>query len=562
MDGNIQQPAVITGDPNVMAANPYGQQSVLVQPEPVKSEGMSGWGWVIGIIVVIIIIIVIVCIVAACWNNNKDDDDCKTKKACPRKKHCQKSVPDLDGNISDPVAANQPVALLELTGDGWVELDRSIANILEVYNAERPIGSRVLIRDTQSSIERTKTLWQEAVNAGHRKFIGGSRSDVLAALEPLIVSRPDTAFVSLGSTAPSLAKRNNIYRLSMNDTSLIPAVPQYLKNRYDYIHILEQEDSIWARELTALLVESLRAEGVRVGVTKVGGPIAVPLPANPVNTPSSYDSCSTRASARESTNAPSDGVVRTTDQLNAELSCSVPDGSNMAFIDIVESNLVQQLFTLIDDAPWAQTKHYGLAPMIYFPFEGKAKSAAEKTELEVLAYNPIGTLESEAVLQRTGRDLVNPLAISGYDAAVAFERAAVQELENYFRLNRGITGLLSVNASGDRESGGHLLWAYNRGDWKPERWFSRLIPHGDFLGFFDNPEATTSDPSRESTRDDYYDQDCNDSGRNNYRDDYRDDYYDSPRGDYHASPRGDYHASPRGEYYNDQYREYGSASPY
>jgi hypothetical protein len=524
----------------VTQTDPSITQTVNVDPglETVQAQsgGWMKWGIAGGVILFIVIILIIICII---WWVNSSSDSCDKPISCQRKNRGAR-ITDIDGNVIDKAAANQAVALLELTGNGWIELDRSIAAILEVYNSERPSNQQVIIMDTQSDTELTKTLWMKAVQDGHRKFIGGSQSGTLTQLQSLINSRPDTAFISVGSTAPSLAQRDNIYRMIRDDTNLLPAIPEFLSKRFDYIQILEQVDSLWARELTQLMSDALQASGVRVGITKIGGLL----------TTSSNDE-----------NNRSDDVVRNSDHLNDNLSRVLPTDSNIAFLSIIDSNIAQYVYSMIDDAPWAHYQHFAFDTLVLFPFEGRAASAARKTKLQVISYNPEGTLESEAVLRQVSQDNIHPLAPSAYDAAVALERIGLnikdsQNLENYFMENRGITGLLTVNEKGDRITNPYLLWNYDDGNWTPSLIFGREIPYGDFVGSFGAP-VPNNGPS-----------DCRDTGRysnENCDEPYSDEHYDesySPRySDKPYSPR--YSDKPYSPRYSDKpYSPRYSDKPY
>lgn len=517
MEPNLSQP--VTSQATLyQTLEPTANPTIISEaPADVTTDSSSGswmkWG-ILGFIILIIIIVIIVVIWWCCSSNN--DTSCDKPKTCPRRP--RGTVPDIDRN-----AANRTVALLELTGNGWVELDRSIASLLEVYNSERPANQHVIILDTQSDIEQTKTLWMKSVQDGHRKFIGASRSSVLAELQPLINSRPDTVFISVGSTAPSLAQRDNIFRLTKDDNFLLPQAPHFLSKRYDYVHILEQEGSIWSRELTQLMSDSLRANGTRVGVTRIVGPVTTPGPTQMNGT-----GMGTRSTTRSTlANTVSDDLVANGEQLNDHLAKCVPSESNIAFLSIIEANMGQYVYSLIDDAPWAHFQHYGFDTLALYPFQGKAASAARKTKLQVVCYHPEGTLESEAVLRQSGMNVIQPLAPSAYDAAVALERIGLNTdtLEEYFLENRGITGLLTVNEKNDRITNPYILWDYDNGQWSPVRIFGHAIPYGDYFGFFgaDLPtdESGPVDPEDDSYDGDYYYSRCEE------RDDDCDDHWSS-----------------------------------
>ena len=498
------QPSVVvtpTNNPQFSANEPNSMASSMNYQQNKTTDSSTNSGW-IAMVVVVIIIIILVIVLAMVWSSNNNDDKSNKPTYCPRprrKKSNMNNQPDMDDQ-PDEETSKPAVALLGLTGGdaASTKLDRDIATILEVYNAERPPDSRVLIRDTQGDVARTAALWEEALNEGHLRFIGGNSSNELTALKPAINSRPDSLFLSVASTAPSLAQRDNIFRLIKDDTQMLPAIPQFLANRYKYIHILQETGSIWADELSTLMQQALRNEGIDVGVTMVSG---------------SQDISSNNLPIKKQSKP--NKVCRTAQELDDNLSEIIPNEGDIAFLDMISSETVQDIFEQIDDSIWSQYKHYGFDPIITAPLTGKAASAANKTNLQVLSYWPQGTLESEAILRRAGIDNINPLAISVYDAVVSLERAGTNplELENYYNSNRGVTGLLTVNPSNDRITNPYVLWDYNNGNWEPSVVFGKAIPYGDFLGRFGTLEELENDT-----------------------DDQEDNY--SPYGD--CSPYGDY----------------------
>jgi len=512
---------------------PYETPNVILQsdsPEVGEAPGW-GWGWVIAIVIIILIILIIVAIAA--WQNKSDDDECvKPARDYPRPR--PKPTPP------SPTPSSRTVALLDLTGNGTVNTDRDIAAVLEVYNSEREPDQQVIIKDTQSNIERTAALWEESIAEGNLKFIGGSSSNVLTALKPAINNRPDTVFVSVASTAPSLAAPDNIYRLIKDDTNMIPSIPEFIARKHNYVHILEQEGSIWAKELSQLMQESLRQQGVTVAVTKVYGPLL-----------------GLNMDADQNGNR-----LTTAEGLNDELSNCIPHDVDPAFLDIFEEDIAQYIFEQIDDASWASYKHYGFGSIAFFPFSGKAADAARRTELQVFSYYPQGTIESESIKLKTGRKNLNPVALSAYDAAVSLERVGndLTELPQYYNSNRGVTGLLTVNNNGDRITSSYMLWNYNDGDWSSDLLFGRAIPYGDYIGRFnviDNNNSPYCDTS-------YRDNSCSDYSDHSARYEDQSSRNYSPRSSLHCyfSPRSSLHwkYSPRSSShrnYSPRYDDYG-----
>lgn len=97
----------------------------------------------------------------------------------------------------------------------------------------------------------------QAINDGVQVFIGTMTSGLLNTLKPTINKYKDIAFLSTVSTAPSLNKQDNIFRLANNDATTIKYIQEFLsKFTYEHLFIYYDSDDLWSQELNNLLSSS------------------------------------------------------------------------------------------------------------------------------------------------------------------------------------------------------------------------------------------------------------------------------------------------------------------
>lgn len=105
--------------------------------------------------------------------------------------------------------------------------------------------------DPEISLERTKELHAENI----RIIIGPETSAELATIKPFVDSN-EMFILSPTSTAPSLAVKDNIYRLAPDDTNQGNAITALLKENEIQAVILITRDDTWGTDLSTSITNS------------------------------------------------------------------------------------------------------------------------------------------------------------------------------------------------------------------------------------------------------------------------------------------------------------------
>ena len=149
-------------------------------------------------------------------------------------------------------------ALLSLSGAS-AETSREVQAVLQeavdCFNKySKKLGSdltiKLLIEDTGGNPQTAALAAKKLINQGVHSLIGPLNSAELAAVAPLLNS-PDVLSISPLSTAPSLSKKDHIYRMVMDDTHQSHALSALLQqDQINNVIVLYRND-LYGQDLTA-----------------------------------------------------------------------------------------------------------------------------------------------------------------------------------------------------------------------------------------------------------------------------------------------------------------------
>lgn len=424
---------------------------VVYSSEPAKESGTSTW---VIVIVIIIIIIILLIIGGVIWNSN-----CK--------KNCTTTMPPEEEIIPQPnLNCMKVVALLDITGQCHNSIDQGAAIVLHEYNQNHNADMHVEIKDTKGDLDRTIALFEEAILRGHRKFIIGSSHHILQHIVCKINDRSDVVFISIGSNPASFNMSDKIFRLIKYDSSMIPNVPDYLSCHYKIIYIL-QEDDFASRELTKLMQHSLECNGTTVKVITVN--------------------CET--SARHL--YPQHKCEREDVAVVSILNCAMYQHiySQMYYCNYKYKNYAISNQLVTTKTSNLEGQHLeGQQNCTKYHLEGRACNLALETNLEVIAFSPFNTVESNLILSKINQ-AINPLSLTSWDAANALNNSYCRndKVREYLNKTAGVTGPLAVDAQGDRIYGPFVSFIYNSDkSWTPNIIFGNDLKYGNYSGQFGN----------------------------------------------------------------------------
>lgn len=337
------------------------------------------------------------------------------------------------------------VALLELSGDGWVQHDRAVARYLRLKHPD------VVIVDTNSQKNRTLELLMFYYSRGVRNFLGGSRSEILEFIRDSI-NQNDMIFASVGSTAIPLAKVDNIYRLVRPDSDLITLLPRFFKSiNIDHVYFLTQIGDEWTISTTKNLTPALRRAGISTGVSYVN-------------------------------------MNLSEEEISSQLNSEIPDNlsKNTIFMSFIAGNDNEKFYRAIDDSPKALSKdHYAGDATAFFEFSEDAKIQAEAVNLRAYSYIPDSTPESVRLTETVAKGLgyqPHPFSVISIDAVTSLKN----NQGNYNQtLNQtyGVTGSLASDENGDRSTG-QYIWFKLSNNWSPDIIMGKNLQYGEFTGEF------------------------------------------------------------------------------
>ena len=336
-------------------------------------------------------------------------------------------------------------ALLSLNGSS-AETGREVQAVLQeaadCFNQyAATLGSdlkiTLLIEDTGSNPQTAALAAKKLIDQGANSLIGPLNSAELAAVEPLLATR-DILTISPTSTAPSLSKKDHIYRLIMNDTYQVQALTALLQqDQIDNVVILYRND-LYGQDLTA----AFRAAY-----------------------PGKVQSLSYETDARDF-----DGLLK-----QAEPLVAAADKAHTAILAISYDEIAS-LLRIPDGSPLYGIRWYGTDSTALSGVLLQDKSAAQaaaRLRFTAIGYSAYGNYFdplAPVVNYRLAKKISHPLqesSLSAFDSlwilgcAYLENGSANQEVIEKYVQNaafRGLSGLIAMDDNGDRNIGYYRIY--------------------------------------------------------------------------------------------------------
>ncbi len=149
------------------------------------------------------------------------------------------------------------IALLELSGNGYLSNDKTVKATLEFYWKNYPKNFLPFpILDTQSILDKTIELLDIYYKSGYRYFFGFSRSTIVSGVLEWFNLHPEAVGFSTTSTAPILDIPKKIYRMTPNDNYSLDSVLSNLEVSTT-VYYIYTKDEVAMLNIKAILESNL-----------------------------------------------------------------------------------------------------------------------------------------------------------------------------------------------------------------------------------------------------------------------------------------------------------------
>lgn len=351
----------------------------------------------------------------------------------------------IEPRIQKQVGSVQIGVLLSLSGDS-AETSREVLAVLGEAVASfnqyaASVGSdlniKLLVEDTGHNSQTALFAVNKLLRQGVKTIVGPMDSAGAAVVAPLL-NNAGVLAISPASTAPSLSKKDHLYRLIMNDTHQAQALTALLKqDQIDHVLVLCRNDA-YGQGLTTAFREAFAGEVQSV----------------------SYEPGTKNFS----------GILKQAEQLAAR-----SDKDHMAILAVSYGEIISLLHipegSPLNGVRWYGTDGTALSGLLLQ--DRAAAQAAARLQFTALGYSAYGNYFDAlypVMNYRLDKKISHPLqefSLSAFDALWILGCAYLENgdadqaaIEDYVQKAafRGLSGLVSLDENGDRRLGYYRVY--------------------------------------------------------------------------------------------------------
>ncbi|MDT8903503.1 ABC transporter substrate-binding protein [Anaeroselena agilis] len=349
-------------------------------------------------------------------------------------------------------------AILPLRGDTALE-GKEVQAVLELaaasfnkYASDNGSGIKIelVVEDTASNPQTAKAVTRKLLDQGVKNFIGAVSSSELAAVEPLLRSR-DALAISPMSTAPSLSKKDHIYRLIMNDGYQAQALASLAKRDGIKNVVVLYRDEVYGQDLLKTFSAAYDGKVFPLGYNAGDGNL--------------------------------DQLLARAEQLVASA------GEDNTAVLVIAYNEITEILRLKPDSnlnsvPWYGTDSIALQGALCS--DGTAAGVAARVGLTAVGYSAYGNYFDPLyhVINYQLADKIHhqikESSVAAFDAlwmigCAYLENGAAadnKKIAAYVQkaVFRGVSGLVALDAYGDRSIGYYRIYRFNEAKDGQYRW--------------------------------------------------------------------------------------------